>query len=445
MNAILVTLSILAAIVAVKWFIDHVLCLTMTNATAAVTASKLSSAYGTGGMGRRGLEDVDAAAGTLYNGILVGKDSTGAIVPADDTAELTDIGAYVGQLTEVDSSKADGDSEAEVLRGVVCEFLIATLGTEAAARRAHGKTAYVRYSNEVALTPGTYGNVAGTIINHTSLTLVQVFIPLAPDVNAFMGDTTTQIWVDAANGSDVRGDGSRGAPKRTIEAAFALKSATRNTMFILPGTYLPAATMTLPAYNFSFIGIGGPEQVIIGGSAAAAHLFTRAAGALTATTTFTWKDLDLYHGDTYAGIYVDNTTAGKKIILSLKNVECEGAGRPIHVHTHGDASNAVRIYADAQENEWEGEVSFAVGNDGDIIQIKNCVLSGGFITNTSATVMRISLHNCLIPATHTTGGASQQVCNVKNCHTLSGANETKAVAADIGGSQTVRIVTGVAA
>jgi hypothetical protein len=443
MNVILFALAAIGACLGVRFFINHVLCLTMAAATSAVTAAKVQGPNG-GVIERTKRVQFAADTGTLYNGVLVGCNSDGYYMKAGDTEVLTDIALYVGQRYEVDSGGSDGDYYGEIKQGIVVPVKIATLTTAAAARKVIDKQVYIAYDNEVQLTRTTYANLAGKIVGYNSVTEVLVEIPIAQEVNPSLSDLTTQIWVDANSGNDTLGNGTRSAPMKTIEAAYALKSATRNTMFILPGTYLPAATMTLPAYDFKFIGIGGPELVIIGGSAAA-HLFTRAAGALTATTTFTWQDLDLYNGDTYDAIRVDNTTAGNKIIISIKNCEQEGAGRPINVHTHGDASNAVRIYADAQENEWEGEVYFAVGNDGDIIQIKNCVLSGGFITGTSATVMRISLHNCLIPATHTTGGASQQVCNVKNCHTVSGANETKAVAADIGGSQTVRIVTGAAA
>ena len=256
---------------------------------------------------------------------------------------------------------------------------------------------------------------------------------------------SAEIWVDANSGNDTTGKGTRSAPMKTIEAAFALKSATRNVMHLLPGTYIPAATMTLPAYDFKFIGHGGPELVIVGGGDAltVTHLFTRSAGALTATTTFLWQDLDLNHGATYDGVRVDNTTAGKKIFLTFFHVECEGegsTGRPVNVHTHGDTGNAVKIVADLCGCEWEGEVYFAVGNSSDLIEIKNGRLTGGFVTNATATAMKVILKNLVIPAVHATGGASQQVVNVWTCVTESGNNLTEAVAADIGGSQTVRVL-----
>lgn len=446
MNLFILALLTMGALVGIKMFTKYVLCLGMAAATAAVTNAKVQGPYGGSICRRTEKASFAADTGTLYNGVLVGKNSDGYYMKASDGERLTDLAVYVGQNTVVDSSEADGTTTGPVERGVVVPVTISTLGTEAAARAAHSKPAYVLYDNEVRLTPGTYRNLAGIIVDHESLTLVDVFVPVVAVVPV-LSDTTTQIWVDANNGDDTTGDGSRAYPKKTIEAAYALKSATRNTMFLLPGTYLPAATLTLPAYDFKFIGIGGPELVIIGGTAAAAHLFTKAAGALTATTTYMWQDLDLYNGDTYDAIRVDNTTAGKKIFIVLRNCEQEGAGIPVNVHTHGDTGNAVKIVADggAGRAEWEGELYFVPGNTSDLIDIRNVRLTGGFKTSTAAVAFCTFLENCIIPATHATGGESTQVVNVGACYTQSTINYTKAVAADIGGSQTVRICTGVAA
>jgi len=172
----------------------------------------------------------------------------------------------------------------------------------------------------------------------------------------------------------------------------------------------------------------------------ATPLFSRAAGALTATTTFSFENVTLEHGDVCKGITIDNTTAGKKIILSLRNVETGGSANAIDVVTHGDASNAVRVVVNNGGMEIEGPVNFVIGNNGDYLRITDAVLSGGLVTGASVTVAEITLRNCEVLHEGVTGGNAAQVLNVISCHSRTGATIAAFDGSDAAGSHTENIL-----
>lgn len=154
----------------------------MSNATTQVAASKPSCPSE-----RVREEDLAAAAGTVPQGALVGRNSAGYFVNADDTASLTEIGVNTSPSVAVNASLADGTYKVAVERGIVVPFKIATLSTAAAARAQYGKPVYALYNNEVSLSRGTYENFVGFICGHNSVTEVLVYIPIAPATGAGQG------------------------------------------------------------------------------------------------------------------------------------------------------------------------------------------------------------------------------------------------------------------
>lgn len=268
-------------------------------------------------------------------------------------------------------------------------------------------------------------------------------IEILPEINDDLAPpaSTKVIWADVGRTDTYTADGSEAKPYKTLAAAWAALTATRNSIRLKAGTYttVAATPLALPAHDVKVRGEGAMDDVVIESNGAA--VFNRAAGALTGTTSYTWDNLTIEHGDTYKGIVIDNTSATKKIILSLDGVEFGGSANAIDVATHGDASNGVRLYVnDNRGREIEGPVSFVVGNDGDIIRIKNAVLSGGLVTGTSATVMEITLQNCEVLHEGVTGGNAAQVLNVISCHSRTGATIAAFDTSDAAGSHTENIL-----
>lgn len=149
----------------------------MSNASTQVAASKPSAL-----LERVAEVSLAAAAGTVPQGALIGRNSAGYFVNADNTASLTEIGLNLSVTQKVNSADADGTYKAKIERGIVVPLKIATLTTDAAARAQYGKPVYALYNDEVTLQrgTGTYENFVGTIVGHNSVTEVLVFIPLCP-------------------------------------------------------------------------------------------------------------------------------------------------------------------------------------------------------------------------------------------------------------------------
>ncbi len=147
----------------------------MANVDVAVRLQRLSNPT-------RVVEEVqmDAAAGKIGPGTLVGRDRSGFFAKADDTQALGEVGVHAGNAVEsVDSAESDGFHRVKVERGVHAHFKIATLTTDANARLQYGKWVSALFNDEVQLGGGSFANWVGTIVGHVSVTEVIVFVPVA--------------------------------------------------------------------------------------------------------------------------------------------------------------------------------------------------------------------------------------------------------------------------
>ena len=226
-------------------------------------------------------------------------------------------------------------------------------------------------------------------------------------------------------------------PYLTIDAAIAAMTASRNVVMIMPGAYTLSAEIAMPIFDCSVIGVGGGVEVEADSGADSA--FAIEPVSLTGTTTYTFQNMYLDHGDV-VGIQIDNASATKKIILALNNMEFgAGSGNSIDVD-HGLNSEAVRIYCDNGGREIEGPVNFAVNNNGDRCRFDNASLMGGLVSSATATVAEFTLRNCVILHEGVTGGNGSQVMNVIACVSLTGATYAAVDTSDLAGSHTENII-----
>jgi hypothetical protein len=130
---------------------------------------------------------LDSAAGTVPQGVLVGRNAAGYFVNAGDSVSLTEIGLNTSPSVTVNANLGHEFYKVAVERGIVVPMKIATLSTDAAARAQYGKPVYAAYNNEVQLSRGTYENFVGFICGHNSVTEVLVYIPIAPAAGAGQG------------------------------------------------------------------------------------------------------------------------------------------------------------------------------------------------------------------------------------------------------------------
>lgn len=148
----------------------------MANATTQVAASKPSCPSE-----RITEHGLDSAAGTVPQGVLVGRNAAGYFVNAGDSVSLTEIGLNTSPSVTVNANRGHEFYKVAVERGIVVPMTIATLSTLAAARALLGAPLFAAYNNEVTLSPGTYANFVGFLAGVVSVTEVEVYIPLYPE------------------------------------------------------------------------------------------------------------------------------------------------------------------------------------------------------------------------------------------------------------------------
>lgn len=188
----------------------------MANKTAQVAASKPSEM-----LERVAICPLDANIGTLGQGTLIGRDSTGYFVKADDTQALTEVMVNLDPTLIVPSADGDGAHKVRGVRGIVCPFKIATLSTDAGARAVYGRWVSALYNDEVQLGAGSYSNWVGRIVGHNSVTEVLVEV-----IQKDMPASTARCSANVADSAEVE--------NTTNETAFN-KKATLNGALLAAG------------------------------------------------------------------------------------------------------------------------------------------------------------------------------------------------------------------
>lgn len=190
----------------------------------------------------------------------------------------------------------------------------------------------------------------------------------------------------------------------TIDAGVAAL-ITGDVLNIESGDYTLLAGCDIKKPNVAIVGIG---EVMIHGAVGADYCFKTVLGALTASSEVHFRNMDIVHDDdsSQIGIYVSNTTAGKKLLVELVDVDFEtDGGDSIHV-THGDTSNAIRLYVTG--GTIEGPVNVVVKDAGDRFRFDGSIVRGGFVSDTGAYAAEILFKNCIILHEGVSGGASAQ-------------------------------------
>ncbi len=258
-------------------------------------------------------------------------------------------------------------------------------------------------------------------------------------LNVSLGKQVTQsansIYVDGGRDDDYTANGSFEYPYKTLAAAVAAMTSTRNTLLILPATYTLTASLELPAYECRLVGIGAlPDLVKIAAAVAVTPLIDISPASLSSTASYYLSNLLIANSETsQVGIQIDNASAGKKILLIGSKLEIEDGGTAIDVD-HAGASDAVRIYINNAGIEIEGAINFDVGNASDKLYINNAVL-GGLITFKGDNVASlIRLTNCIVPhdgcAVNDTKTTQEIVC--LSCKAVTGTTYTALDTNDIG-------------
>jgi predicted RecA/RadA family phage recombinase len=220
------------------------------------------------------------------------------------------------------------------------------------------------------------------------------------------------IWV-SSEGNDTTGKGCVDSPYATITKAFTMVTATRKTIFVLPGDYAEATTLVWPSISGTrLIGMDGQGNVAISSLAGTEVLHIDPTVQTSSFECFL-ENLYIDHA-ALIGIVVDNTATTKKVIVHLKNVASGADGTDsIHV-AHTDAGNAIRIYA-RNCNEVEGRVYWHAMNGDDRSRWYDSVLIGGHVTSADANTIETSFIGCVILTATLTAGNGANVVTTIGC------------------------------
>jgi hypothetical protein len=218
-----------------------------------------------------------------------------------------------------------------------------------------------------------------------------------------------RVIIVSPSGNDTTGVGSWNNPYLTITKAFTLVTATRKTIYLMPGDYAEAALLTWPSVNgVRLIGMDGQGNVVISNADAAAEVLLINPTVQTSSFEAFLENVCIEHA-AQIGIEINNTTTAKKVIVQLKGVSTSqvSTGDSIHV-THTDTGNAIRIYG-KDCNEIEGLVYFHVLNADDRIRFFQSVLIGGLQTSADATAGEVTLIGSVVLTSGLTIGNAANV------------------------------------
>lgn len=190
----------------------------------------------------------------------------------------------------------------------------------------------------------------------------------------------------------------------TINAAVAAAVAD-DIINIESGDYTLTAACDITKRGLKIVGLG---DVTIRGAAAADYCFKTVLGALTSSAEVTFKNMTIVHDDdaTQVGIQVQNTGAGKKILVNLIDVDFESDGGNSIDQDHADTSNAIRIYCSRCTTE--GPVNLVCADGGDRFRFFNGNLRGGLVSDAGNVDAEITIAFSTFLLNGITGGNANQ-------------------------------------
>jgi hypothetical protein len=262
----------------------------------------------------------------------------------------------------------------------------------------------------------------------------------------FLGSVdATTIFVDAARTDAYTPDGSILYPYRTLEDAVAAMSTARPRVLLLPGTYLPPASISLALSGGTIEGLG--RGVTIDGAASVAQVFDIDPAAAATTWGFTLRGLSIRTVEAQVGIQVDNASVARNIILTLSDVSITNKsgtpGNAVDVdHANTSFSITLNIYGRGPlATTFTKAINFAQGNASDRINIESVWLKGGFALGSGTQAMRAVLMNYAIAHQGFSGGAVENlVTSVRGVTESSGTWAAVDADDDAGASYVLTIV-----
>jgi hypothetical protein len=208
-------------------------------------------------------------------------------------------------------------------------------------------------------------------------------------------------------------NGSYFKPVKTITRALALVDATRLVVMVAPGSYEEPATLTWPLRKGVMLIGAGASCTSISAPSSTTGIITVAPGVQTSSFNGHLEGFEIVHDETadIDGITFSNASMTKKLGFTIKNCTFSPdseTDKSIHVETHSDSGNSIRIYVsgDGCQSEIGGAIYFNINNNADRLHLENCWIIGTITTSSTAIEGRIRLFKCIVPHNAATGGGN---------------------------------------
>ena len=283
---------------------------------------------------------------------------------------------------------------------------------------------------------GTLGSGTIGATNLASNSVITVKINDGAVTAAKLGSDTYDpgIIVVSTTGSDTLGNGSYALPFLTVTKAFTLVTPTRATVILEPGYYSEAAPLVWPTIsNVQLLGTGIQGTYLT--APGTTQVITITPGAQTASWQAVIENIYIVHSTAGEdGILLNNTGAGKKLSLYLKNIGDYAASDSdnVLITTHTDTANAIRVFWEGGTGGYVvGKVYFDVKNASDMLYIEGVELRGGITTTADAVAVQMRFKDCILKESGGAGGDAAQLCAMLNCFDMTGTTYTAADSGDV--------------
>ncbi len=209
-----------------------------------------------------------------------------------------------------------------------------------------------------------------------------------------------------------------GVKYATIQAAMTAADAD-SIITVGPGTYQEDVTWSSASGVILAASIPGTVTI----EAVTAFAIKIDPAAATSTWSATIQGVNLSHGDGLKGLWVNNTSVGKRINIYLNDIDIESqtpTDAAIDVDRGGTSAHAIRLYAKGHGNTIEGLVDYITESTDDRVRFWGYRLVGG-VTVAGAIVMEVTFVNCGIKTSGLTV-ATENVYALVGCYYETDAN-----------------------
>lgn len=273
----------------------------------------------------------------------------------------------------------------------------------------------------------------------SATTLTGAFLSLAGGTGE--RGVTTQIHVDFTDGDDTNGNGTFIAPYKTLTKAMIVVTGTRKYIYLNPGTYIEASTVTWPDISgVEVYGKGAQGSVTIT-PPAGQHGITVDPTAIVAWN-MTLTNVHMTSLTSYRALNIDNAnhSASGDMTINLRDVSIASPATSDYAiyMEHSTAARPTHLSIRNSGESITGIVHQVYGSASDTTVLDDVVITAELATSANAVAAHMTLRDCeMRHGRALTGGNAAQLVYAAGCTTNNAGVRAPLDSNDCTGSHTV--------